>query len=85
VNPPNRDAVMSVYTIYERPPNPPVWPAYRFVVREFVIRPGQQPQATESAVWCDSLDGARHAVPPWAGVCCPRAPGDAPDIVESWM
>ncbi len=75
------DFVMSTWTIFHQPADLPATP---YVVREFYIRRGLEPEAAGVAVLCDSLDQARNLIPIEA-VCIHRAPNDDPAIVETWL
>lgn len=75
-------AVLSQWTIYAGTRDYPG----RFVVRRWDIVQGHaEPVATDDLTVHFTVQSARNAVPPSAGVCFPRSPGDDPTIVETWM
>lgn len=75
-------AVLSTWTIFFNPSDAPG----RFVVRRFdVVQDQPEPVPTQHASVHPTLTAARDAVPPQAGVCFTRSPGDDPTIVETWM
>ena len=75
-------AVLSTYTIFFNPADFPGW----FVVRRFDVVQGQkEPVPRQHATVHPTLETARDAIPPSADTCFPRATGDDPAIVETWM
>ena len=73
------DGTLSLWTVYDNPSDMPGM----FVARRFDIGRGE-------AVWTDicviasTLDGVRELIPQGLH-CMPRADGDEPQIVETWI
>lgn len=68
-----------MYTIYHQPE---CWPSYR--VRAFIVQPGGSAPSDVLGM-AVTLKLARLCIPPSADVMQPRSPGDAPEIVETWL
>ncbi len=75
-------ATMTMYTVFNRPAD---LPEVEYAVREFHIVGGQDPIAGDIIAIHRTLEGARALIPPEAGYCQPRQPGDEPQIVETWF
>ena len=73
--------VMNCYTIFDRPDDHPGY----FVVRRFIIEPGAT-RPTPDFWLALTLEDARRLVPDDVGLACfPRADGDPPAVVETWL
>jgi hypothetical protein len=74
---------LAMFTVYRSP----VDYVGRLVVRRFSIVAGNtEPVPDFEPIFVGpSLEAARAAVPPEAGVCFHRSPDDEPSIVETWL
>ena len=71
-------AILSIWTVYERPLDHPE----QFVARRWVATP--QPVPTDEVLFAHDLDDLRQKMPSGL-VRMPRQPGDDPVIVETWI
>lgn len=74
--------VLSVWTIYDHPSDVPE--PFGFAVREFLVKTSGRAEADSRVQFAMTLDEARALIP--AGLYrLPRADGDDPVIVETWI
>ena len=76
------DGHLRTYTIYARPADYP-WAAY--VVRGSTITPGAIVNDQAPLGFAETIEVARDMVPREADTRFPRADGDPPQIVETWL
>lgn len=71
---------MRMFVVYECPRDYPG----RFVVREWLIGPGEMTPVAEPAIIAESLEAARGVIPSWLERL-PRFPDDDPTVCEVWL
>ncbi len=75
------DGHLQIFTIYSHPAD---YPEIPYLVRASTIR-GDESVPGDVLGTATTLTRARSLVPPEADYRIPRATGDSPTIVETWM
>lgn len=74
-------SVLTMWTVYEHPYDYPD----KCVARRWQIGGKGELLRTDSVMVADSLEPIRAELEAWGLYCMPRAPGDEPQIVETWF
>lgn len=74
-------AVLSMWTVYERPSD---YPELYVARRWDIVRHAREPVWTDDVRTAPTLEGLRALLPPGLH-CMPRQHGDEPQVVEVWL